>query len=244
MLIFVAHTEDASHYRRGVTFFDGQLMQIVGIASWRALDRARKVAVAGGWLHYEPGGKGRAGVYWTLVPARAAGLDDLATDEGDGEMHLRSAGESAGERANCAQVNGQSESSPFNPVPDPDPIPNTPLPPKGGKRSRTISSPEEAEELYQLYPRHEAKADGLKAINRALMTEKFDVLREAVVAYATARKGADPQFTPLPATWFRKERWKDDRREWSRQAGRDSTPNDPSKSRENREEYADFLKRP
>jgi hypothetical protein len=136
MLTVIAHTEDASHYRRGVRFYDAQIQAIIGLSSWRALNRARQAAIAAGWLHYEPGGKARAGVYWTLIPESAKGLDDLASDEGlEPQMHLQNAGGSGGENQNgeemhlrCAgessvdaQVKGQSKSSPD--VPNPNPIP-------------------------------------------------------------------------------------------------------------------------
>lgn len=138
LLITVALTEDASHYRRGVTFWDGQIMPIIGLSSWRSLDRARKAAVNAGWLHYEPGGKSKAAVYWTIIPGSAEGIDDAPTDEGGHtDLHLRSAGESAGEKsngtelhlrsagdeANGAQAITQTKSSPFKPVPNPVPLP-------------------------------------------------------------------------------------------------------------------------
>jgi hypothetical protein len=133
MLAVIAHTEDASHYRRGVRFYDAQIQAIIGVSSWRALNRGRQAAIDAGWLHYEPGSKSRAGIYWTLIPESAKGLDDLPSDEGEPEMHLRSAGESGGENRNgdemhlrCAgetQVKGQSKSSPDIPIPNPIPPP-------------------------------------------------------------------------------------------------------------------------
>src|SRR3990167_1862607 len=73
-----------------------------------------------------------------------------------------------------------------------------------------------AADLYSAYPRKVGKGKAMKAIRLALKKTTFDVLREAVVAFAKAREGQDQQFTPYPATWFNEERWNDDRREWSR----------------------------
>lgn len=82
LLVAIAHTEDAARYRRAVTFYDPQLVMILGMKSWGALDRARRAAISAGWLHYLPGGKGRAGKYWTMIPDHAQGLGDYAIDEG------------------------------------------------------------------------------------------------------------------------------------------------------------------
>jgi hypothetical protein len=73
----------------------------------------------------------------------------------------------------------------------------------------------QADELYELYPRHVARGAAIKAIRQALKKVGYDVLREAVAAYAEARRGQDRNFTPHPATWFNQERWDDDRTEWT-----------------------------
>jgi hypothetical protein len=72
------------------------------------------------------------------------------------------------------------------------------------------------ESLYDAYPRHVGKGAALKAIAKALTKVTFDVLQEAVGAYATACASDDPQYLPYPATWFNEERWNDDRKEWGR----------------------------
>lgn len=75
------------------------------------------------------------------------------------------------------------------------------------------------EELYSLYPKKVGRGDAVKAIRKALAKVPFNVLREAVSAYAQARTGQDPQFTPHPATWFNQERWNDDRSTWTGSPG-------------------------
>lgn len=81
LLTTIAMTEDAKGYRGPVTFFNEQLMAVTGFNSDDALDRARKKAIAAGWLHYQAGRKGIAGKYWVLVPEQFRGVDDAPSDE-------------------------------------------------------------------------------------------------------------------------------------------------------------------
>ncbi|WP_437188296.1 hypothetical protein SH668x_001734 [Planctomicrobium sp. SH668] len=83
LLMVIAHTEDAAHYRRATTWFNGQLMTVLGISQQKTLIRIRKTLIDAGWLHYEEGGKGKAGRYWVLIPQEAIGIDDQPSDEGD-----------------------------------------------------------------------------------------------------------------------------------------------------------------
>ena len=79
----IATTEDASGYRRAVTYWDGQLLPITGAKNEKAMALARTNCVKAGWLHYEPGAKARPGKYWTTMPLHAVGIDDHPTDEGE-----------------------------------------------------------------------------------------------------------------------------------------------------------------
>lgn len=135
LVTWVAMTEDAAGYKRAVTFFDAQLMPIVGVTSQKSLANARDKAVAAGWLHYEYGAKGRAGRYWATIPDHASGVDDMPSDEGhdnamtirgecavnntahQGENRGQSYVELGGESGTKLHGNGQ----PFFPVPVPDP---------------------------------------------------------------------------------------------------------------------------
>lgn len=82
LLTTIAMTEDASRYRRAVTWYDHQLTPLLG-CSQDAMARARKKCVEAGWLHYEPGSKCKAGKYWVIVPQHADGMPDTPTDEND-----------------------------------------------------------------------------------------------------------------------------------------------------------------
>jgi hypothetical protein len=81
LLAVIAMTEDAKGYRDPVTFFNEQLMPLVGAKNVKALDRVRSKAVVAGWLIYQPGGKGKAGRYWVDIPTAHTGWDDAPTDE-------------------------------------------------------------------------------------------------------------------------------------------------------------------
>lgn len=86
LLTTIVMTEDASHYRRPVTFYDAQLMPLIGVNSKKTMTNVRRRCVAAGWLHYEPGHKGVASRYFVIIPKHAEGLDDLPTDEGFGSF--------------------------------------------------------------------------------------------------------------------------------------------------------------
>jgi hypothetical protein len=83
---------------------------------------------------------------------------------------------------------------------------------------------EEAALLYEAYPRHVERADAIKAIKRALKKAPAEVLLAAVREFAQSPAGQAGQYTPYPATWFKKEKWKDDPREW-RKGGNRQAPN-------------------
>jgi hypothetical protein len=85
LLMVIAHTEDAKGYRGAVTYFNGQLMPLIGKNTDHALIRVREKAIESGWLHYEPGAKGIPGKYWVTIPSHAEGLRDKATDENPDE---------------------------------------------------------------------------------------------------------------------------------------------------------------
>ncbi|HEY1186799.1 MAG TPA: hypothetical protein VGE74_04035 [Gemmata sp.] len=143
LLAVIAHTEDAKGYRAPVTFFNEQLMPLVGCHNVKALDRVRDKAVASGWLHYEPGGKSKAGRYWVVVPDRNRDWDDHPTDEheapessaSDGYSATKStqeAGNKAGEKRQESGQQSGREAGNIPPVPSPSPREDPPYPPQPG----------------------------------------------------------------------------------------------------------------
>lgn len=83
LLSVIAHQEDAKRYRGAVTYYNNQLLPLVGCNSHDALDRVRKKAIDSGWLHYKSGRKGKAGQYWVIVPREYLDADDGPCDETD-----------------------------------------------------------------------------------------------------------------------------------------------------------------
>lgn len=95
LVSIIAHTEDAKRYTAPVTFWNIQLMSIMGLSMGR-IDRARKHAITHGWLHYEPGGKGRVGRYWTTMPGEFADIPDGSVECGYPNAFLLDFGEDNG----------------------------------------------------------------------------------------------------------------------------------------------------
>lgn len=85
---------------------------------------------------------------------------------------------------------------------------------EGEGKGKGTGNGADAAEIYQLYPRKEARADALKAIEKALGKISVECLKEAVSAFAIAKQGQEARFIPHPATWFNGERWLDDRSTW------------------------------
>jgi hypothetical protein len=83
--------------------------------------------------------------------------------------------------------------------------------------STNVDTCPSAQEIYQAYPRHEARPDALKAIRKAI-AKGFGAafLLERTIAYNKTQPQRS-RFTPLPATWFNAERFNDDPAEWQRQ---------------------------
>jgi hypothetical protein len=75
LLAFIVNTEDAKGYRSPVSFYNDDLATRTGL-SLAGMKRARDKAVQAGWLHYEPGAKGRAARYYVTVPGWADEMDD------------------------------------------------------------------------------------------------------------------------------------------------------------------------
>jgi hypothetical protein len=91
LCVTIAHQEDSKRYTGPVTFFNEQLMPLIGVAKWESLDGARRRATQAGWLYYEPGNRGQRlpGRYWVTIPQ---GLDDVADANCD-ESHYPANGQ-------------------------------------------------------------------------------------------------------------------------------------------------------
>ena len=76
-----------------------------------------------------------------------------------------------------------------------------------------------AEHLINLYPRQIDKQAGIRAAKTMLALYAYEILLEAVTAYANAVKQWPEdklQYVPKPSSWFYGRRFQDDRKEWLR----------------------------
>jgi hypothetical protein len=141
LVIFVAHTEDAKRYSTAPTFYNDQLLPILGLRKWEALDKARRDAVAAGWLVYQapPTGSRRCpGTYWSTIPERLALIDDQPADEDSDRAPCEAdtpngygrgygGGDGAGDGAGDGRGYGGGELPSLIPAPSPDPLPSSKL---------------------------------------------------------------------------------------------------------------------
>lgn len=81
----IVTTEDAAGYKRAVTFYDAQLMMILGAENQKKLAAARNKAIAAGWIAYEHGRRGVPGRYFGTIPDAANTVDDAPSDEGEAD---------------------------------------------------------------------------------------------------------------------------------------------------------------
>jgi hypothetical protein len=109
LLVAIVHTEDAKGYRGAVTFWNEQLMPLIGVNGVKSLIRIRNKAVEAGWLHYEQGGKGVVGRYWVLIPPDFDGVDDSPTDENRGDYQATCSVENAMTSAGEVEVQVQGK---------------------------------------------------------------------------------------------------------------------------------------
>jgi hypothetical protein len=149
LLTVVAMTEDARRYAGPVTYYNQQLLSVVGLGSVDALDRIRAKCIEAGWLRYIPGGR-RAGRYWVTIPECYADTPDTPIDESSSDDTIfRSGAEQTAE-----QSAEQSADNPRNLLPVPSPNPVTAVvtadqtPEKRGKRNKAPKKPRERCPLF------------------------------------------------------------------------------------------------
>lgn len=92
-----------------------------------------------------------------------------------------------------------------------------PKSPQGSKSVLQSAREEEAEEIYQAYPKHVGKKAAIKAILKALQEVDFGTLLSATQEYASSERVSttEKRFIPNPSTWFNQGCWEDDRSEWN-----------------------------
>ncbi len=129
LVTVIVHTEDAKRYTAPVTYWNEQLMSVLGFRSWGQLDRARKKATEGGWLHYERAANRTVGKYWATLPADLADLPNGPVDC-DAHVLLATSGEETVKQTgnkretNVKQTGMKREPSSLRPKPKAKPSPS------------------------------------------------------------------------------------------------------------------------
>jgi hypothetical protein len=89
---------------------------------------------------------------------------------------------------------------------------------------------EQAEKLYQAYPKKAAHPKAIEVICSKLKQNNFDAMLKATKAFAEIWSGAtDKHFCPFPQKWFGQERFNDAPETWTRPELSSSAPPKPSK---------------
>lgn len=106
LLTVIAHQEDVKRYKGPVTYWNEQLMPLCGFGGRSRLVLARDKAVEAGWLHYEPGTKGKPGLYWTTIPEHFAETPDAPMDESSDEFCRTEIGRQTDDNGKCRPESG------------------------------------------------------------------------------------------------------------------------------------------
>jgi len=77
------------------------------------------------------------------------------------------------------------------------------------KENQDISTQNQFEEFWLLYPRRTSKGSAKIAYAKALKKIDHDNLMGAVLRYVSDPNLPEPQFIPHPSTWLNQERWLD-----------------------------------
>lgn len=106
--------------------------------------------------------------------------------------------------SNCMQMNSDECKCSRNPTRNPNPNPNP--------NTNTCDCDDAFDKLWDIYPKHQNKADAKKAFAKAIEKVSLERMMDAV----NAQKSSDQwqknngQFVPMLATWLRNERWADE----------------------------------
>jgi len=65
-------------------------------------------------------------------------------------------------------------------------------------------------EFWRVFPRRDDRGHAIKAYRTARKKANQETIVEAAKRYGATRRGQDPQFTALAATWLNGERWADE----------------------------------
>ncbi len=243
----VVHCEDSKRYTAAVTYWNEQLMTTLGFGSKGKLDRARRRAVEHGWLHYEPGGKGRVGKYWGTMPERFEDLPGTPIDDGEAPFQalssppvdrqtafLSTSGPTNGRQTgDKRETNGRQTGENRTTT---GPLSCLPLNPNPGPGPKKIPPKTEAAfaEWWEHYPKKSGKDDARRRWGEAVKriaaeegstpTEAREALLNSVKIFARSDK-AKGRWCWHPATWLHQGHYNDDPETWKEKT--DGKPTGP-----------------
>ncbi len=243
LIVTVATTEDAARYRRPVSFYNGQLMMLLGVRKWESLARARTVAIEAGWLCYEPPqqGKHKPGLYWVTIPPEALGLSDSPVDEAYPEPYPQNGytppeaypvnGDSHGDSAGDRRGDRRGELSELSLCPSPT------LSSPTATRPPDPTKPDQFEDFWRIVlktAKHKAvkKGEARKRYDQAVRTlrkresDPHAFLMDRARAYYASDEG-QTQFANGPAPWLNQGRYDDDPAAWQGNGHNDTDDTPP-----------------
>jgi hypothetical protein len=212
LLCLIAHTEDSRRYKPpGVTFWNEQLVPITGFGSVDKLHRVRAHAVAAGWLHYEPGRKGRAALYWVTIPPALQDVGDGPIIDEESAILCRTHAEQSAPvcsapvrknpRGKCGRIREESAEHSSSSS-------------SSAQRARSASDEEPAEfaKFWASYPLKENRSEALATWVQfnpgpELVAVIMAALAAAIRSPAWMRENG--KSVPYPARWLREQRWRD-----------------------------------
>jgi hypothetical protein len=220
LLAVVAMQEDAKRYTEPAKWYLDQLTPLCGFQSKQTLITAINRAQSEGWLHYQPGSKGRPGKFATVIPTRFLDLEDSPCDES-----IPNIGRNGGDavqlmerKRNESGMNPECKGSASIPIPIPNP--NTSVSSK-----RTNVYPSEFETFWKAFPskRREKKGKALTAWNRATKSVDAETLIRRASEYASSPVGKS-EFVKGPEPWLKGSCWEDAPEAWGIQSDESSPP--------------------
>ncbi|QEL17725.1 hypothetical protein [Limnoglobus roseus] len=200
LVTVIAAAEDSRKYLSEVTFYDFQLMPLIGANCQDTLARVRKRAFDAGWLTYQPGRKGVPGRYRATIPPAVEAFTDAPVDESPEEYTADSsapvrtqAGGISGHKPGASREQAGGISGPL--IPLPYPVPEK----EGATRSGSLDAVEnDKTNTGKVKKPKQPQADGSTVpIPPELDTPEF---REAWAEWLADRKGRRKPVTIIAAS--------------------------------------------
>jgi hypothetical protein len=227
LLAVVAAQQDAAG-GRPVSYYNEQLMPLVGIRKWDTLAAVRKACIDAGWLQYTapPTGARKPGVYAVVIPERHAHLSDSRCDEGEAKPYPQNG--DALEKPSPANGDGRGDAhgdgrGDVHGEPPSSSSSSTSFSCRSGcdeppaKKSKRQEYPAAFEEFWNIYPKRDGHRNGkLKTLKlwKLLPADDRALLLQAAKNFSRSPLALDNKARD-PERFLNDEWW----REWLESAG-------------------------